>query len=130
MIFKHRIELLGKLGRYMLSDETLWIEAKQKAYVENGWFIPEFVELATKNIAENFLKNDKLTEWIAHYNPHSDRYVNPKFRPLTVGVVMAGNIPLVGFHDFLSVFVSGHKAIIKPSSKDKALINHLVEVLI
>src|SRR6266496_4459323 len=130
MILKHRIDLLSRLGVYMLGDETLWIEAKQKAYLENAWFIPEFVELAIKNIAENFLKNNKLTEWTAHYNFHADRYADSKLAPLSVGIVMAGNIPLVGFHDFLSVLVSGHKAIIKPSSKDKALINHLVGILI
>ena len=42
---------------------------------------------------------------------------------------MAGNIPLVGFHDLLSVFISGHKAVIKPSSKDEVLIKELAEVL-
>jgi hypothetical protein len=130
MILKHRIDLLSRLGGYILSDESLWIEAKQQAYLENGWFIPEFVELAIKNIAENFLKNNKLTEWTAHYSPDHDNYRDSKFKPLTVGIVMAGNIPLVGFHDFLSVFIRGHKAMVKPSSKDKVLINHLVEILI
>jgi hypothetical protein len=43
---------------------------------------------------------------------------------------MAGNIPLVGFHDFLSVFISGHTAVIKPSSKDEILIKHIVAELI
>ena len=43
---------------------------------------------------------------------------------------MAGNIPLVGFHDFLCVFISGHKATIKASSKDEILIKHLIEKLI
>ena len=47
--------------------------------------------------------------------------------PRTIGIIMAGNIPLVGFHDFLCVFISGHKAVIKPSSKDQVLIKHLVE---
>jgi len=42
---------------------------------------------------------------------------------------MAGNIPLVGFHDFLCVFMSGHKSLIKPSSKDQVLIKHLVEIM-
>jgi hypothetical protein len=125
MILKHRINLLSKLGDYMLSDDILWKEAKQKAFLENGWFIPEFVELAAKNIAENFLKTDKLIEWIAHYKPQTSN-----FKPQTIGIVMAGNIPLVGFHDFLSVFASGHKAAIKPSSKDKILITHLIESLI
>jgi hypothetical protein len=51
-------------------------------------------------------------------------------QPKKVGLVMAGNIPLVGFHDFLSVFISGHIAVIKPSSKDEILIKHIVEELI
>jgi hypothetical protein len=42
---------------------------------------------------------------------------------------MAGNIPLVGFHDFLCVFITGHYAVIKPSSKDVVLIRHLVQKL-
>jgi hypothetical protein len=114
----------------MLGDNILWKQAKQNASWENGWFIPEFVELAVKNIAENFLKEDLLTNWIAHYqhHRHSSGSANPA--PRTIGIVMAGNIPLVGFHDFLSVFISGHRATIKPSSKDQILINHLIETLI
>ena len=81
---------------------------KQKASHENGWFIPEFVDLATENIAKKFLKEDKLDKWSAHYQIQT---VNP--RPQRIGIVMAGNIPLVGFHDLLSVFISGHKAVIK-----------------
>ncbi len=43
---------------------------------------------------------------------------------------MAGNIPLVGFHDFLCVFISGHRSLIKPSSKDEVLIKHLAGKMI
>jgi hypothetical protein len=130
MILQHRIELLRRLGNYMLGDAVLWKQEKQKASLENGWFIPEFVELAVKNIAENFLTRDSLANWIAQYNYHRADLENPSFKPRTVGIVMAGNIPLVGFHDFLAVFISGHKTTIKPSSKDQALINHLTETLI
>jgi len=49
--------------------------------------------------------------------------------PVTVGVTMAGNIPLVGFHDWLTVFVSGHRQLIKPSGKDSILIRHIIEIL-
>ena len=56
-----------------------------------------------------------------HY--HIDDNIEPK----NVGVVMAGNIPLVGFHDFLCVFISGHIQTIKLSSKDDVLLKHLVE---
>lgn len=124
MILQDRIGLLRRLGNYMLSDDVRWEQAKKKAFLQNVWFIPEFVELATKNIAEKFLREDELIDWVAHYN------IKPLIsEPKRVGIVMAGNIPLVGFHDLLSVFISGHIAIIKPSSKDEVLIKQLVDVL-
>ena len=124
MILQDRIDLLKRLGNYMLSDDVRWKEARQKASLQNGWFIPEFVELATENIAKKFLKEDELIKWSAHY-----KIQTLNSRPQKIGIVMAGNIPLVGFHDLLSVFISGHKAVIKPSSKDEVLIKQLVEVL-
>ena len=66
---------------------------RQKASLENSWFIPEFVELATQNIAKKFLKEEKLIQWSAHYKIQS-----VKARPKKIGIVMAGNIPLVGLH--------------------------------
>lgn len=124
MILQHRINLLSKLGTYMQSEDPSWRDAKQRASAQNGWFIPEFVELAIKNIAENFLSAGRLKEWTAYYNvaPHI-------LRPRNVGIVMAGNIPLVGFHDLLSVFISGHRAIVKSSSKDEVLTKHISDVL-
>jgi len=124
MILQRRLDWLSKLGNYLLSNEPAWEEAKHKASVQNGWFIPEFVSLAIKNIAENFLKKESLDNWITSYHLLS-AIPNPK----SIGIVMAGNIPLVGFHDFLCVFVSGHKSVIKTSSKDEILIKHLVNVL-
>ena len=124
MILDERIDWLSKLGNYMLGNSSAWKEAKQKAYVENGWFTPEFTELAVRNIAENYLKPDHLHKWAAHYNVGGSP-TNAR----TVGVVMAGNIPLVGFHDFLSVFISGHRALIKLSSKDRALLKHLLSIV-
>jgi hypothetical protein len=125
MQLEKRKELLVRLGQYMLSDEVSWENAKHKAYLENNWFIPEFVQLATENIAKNYLQQNKLDLLFDRYKLSSK---NPY--PKKVGIVMAGNIPLVGFHDFLSVFISGHSAYIKASSKDEALIKHLVEKLI
>jgi Acyl-CoA reductase (LuxC) len=139
MILNDRIQLLSKLGDYLLSENSEWQKAKQKAFFENGWFIPEFIDLATKNIADNFLRKEKLAAWVSHYarQPRESFAASPgapvedsSKEPRTVGIVMAGNIPLVGFHDFLSVFASGHKMAMKASSKDKILIKHLVDVLI
>ena len=134
MNLQERINLLSRLGEYIQSDNKEWQEAKEKASWGNGWFIPEFVELATKNIATAFLQKDALTEWVNRYSQHPADNL-PIFRqaqdekPKTVGIVMAGNIPLVGFHDMLCVFIAGHKANIKVSSKDKELIKHLVNTL-
>jgi hypothetical protein len=124
MNLQQRIVLLNRLGEYILQDTDNWQAAKQKASYQNAWFTPEFIELATRNIALAFLQKDKLTAWAQQYNLPTE---NPS--PKNVGIVMAGNIPLVGFHDFLCVFISGHRQTIKPSSKDDVLIKHLVQQL-
>lgn len=124
MILQERIILLGRLGQYMLEASEEWQEVKNRAYRENQWFIPEFVDRSVENIARQFLNPSFLQNWAAAYQV-PDRQMHPK----NVGVVMAGNIPLVGFHDFLCVFVSGHIATLKTSSKDEVLIKHLVKKL-
>jgi len=123
MNLQQRIELLTRLGNYMLSDDPAWQQVKERASHENGWFIPEFIGLATRNIAESFLKKDILERWTTGYMIQPGDNDKPKL----VGIVMAGNIPLVGFHDLLCVFIAGHKALIKPSSKDATLIKHIAE---
>lgn len=121
-----RIELLVKLGQYLKGKNDNWQEIKQKASVANGWFLPEFIDLSIKNIVTRFLQKDTLENWIAQYPRIKDVNNQPKI----VGIVMAGNIPLVGFHDFLCVFIAGHRALIKASSKDEVLIKHIVGKLI
>jgi hypothetical protein len=120
-----RQELLVQLGNYMQSKDEQWQQVKHKAYIENHWFAPEFIELAISTIVKNFLQPHQLERLASQYQIPGE---NPN--PKKVGVVMAGNIPLVGFHDLLCVFLSGHYAMVKPSSKDQALITHLVKKLI
>lgn len=124
MNLQQRIVLLNRLGEYILQDNDNWQEAKQKASSQNSWFTPEFIDLATQNIALAFLQKDKLTAWAQQYKIPTENTA-----PKNVGIIMAGNIPLVGFHDFLCVFITGHRQTIKPSSKDEALIKHLVQQL-
>ncbi|MES2411440.1 MAG: acyl-CoA reductase [Bacteroidota bacterium] len=88
----------------------------------NGWFTPEQVYFAVESWAKA-LKEDNLNEWLASYD-----FSNVKSK--TVGLILAGNIPLVGFHDFLSVVISGHKALVKTSSNDQHLIKFLANYLI
>lgn len=124
MILQDRILLMAKLGDYLKENTDEYQAVKQRASRENPWFIPEFIELASENIASCFLQKDKLENWAAAYNVPSE-----EARQKNVGVVMAGNIPMVGFHDMLSVFISGHRCTIKLSSKDEILIKHLVNKL-
>jgi hypothetical protein len=125
MYLQQRLDLLERLRKYILSDAEQWLNVIEKAHWENGWFTPEFTNLAANNISNQFLASHRLTEWISGYNVPAV-IDNPK----TVGLVMPGNIPMVGFHDFLCVFVSGHKQTIKLSSKDQNLLRHLAEQLI
>ena len=121
MKLQNRIKLLQQLGNYLQDNTDEWQEIKQKAFQQNNWFTPEFINLAVKNITEQFLQEDKLNTWASHY--HLDDNIGGK----NIGIVMAGNIPLVGFHDFVCVFINGHGQTIKLSSKDDILLKHLVQ---
>lgn len=116
-----RILLMTKLGQYLSSNDENLIESIDSAFRANGWFTPEFVKLSLDNIAQYFLKEEALSNWIAQYPKIASDQVSPK----NVGIVMAGNIPLVGFHDFLCGFISGHRLKIKLSSKDTVLWQHI-----
>lgn len=125
MNVQQRLDLLEKLGNYILSDAPQWQEAREKAWRENPWFIPEFVTKATTAIAHNYLQREVLEQAVSLYQiPPEPEH------PRTVGIVMAGNIPLVGFHDFCCTFLSGHRMRLKPSSKDNVLLRHLVDKMV
>lgn len=124
MNLQQRIYLLSRLGDYILSNPPDWRQVVERAGYENGWFIPEFVDSAAQNIANSFLNSEKLAQWTDE-NHVPDTPVSPK----KTGIIMAGNIPLVGFHDWLSVFISGHYAVVKPSTRDSLLIKHLVQLI-
>jgi hypothetical protein len=119
-----RIDLMAALGNYLLSDDAEWKAAKQKAFEKNGWFTLEFIDHAVKNIVTEFLDKEKLENWARTY------FLDDNISPRNVGVVMAGNIPLVGFHDFLAIFISGHKQTIKLSAKDDVLLKHITGKLL
>lgn len=125
MNLEQRIQILAQLGEYIKSGSPAWEQAKHRAHAENGWFIPEFIDGAVQQIVTEFLQKDKLTAWVAKYQLPQEQPA-----PKKVGVIMAGNIPLVGFHDMLSVFISGHRQLIKTSSRDETLLKHLVNHMI
>jgi len=87
----------------------------------NPWFTPDFIHKALYGITY-MLKEEKLEKWISNYQLNNENKRN-------IGIIMAGNIPLVGFHDLLSVLLSGNLAIIKLSHNDDLLIPYIVNLL-
>lgn len=90
---------------------------------ENAWFTPAFVRFSMDKLAGAFLQEQKLRDWLSAYP------ALPVPAPKTIGLTMAGNIPMVGFHDLLCVYMSGHRAKVKLSSKDAVLMRMLAERL-
>ncbi|HVE60970.1 MAG TPA: hypothetical protein VNA26_04075, partial [Chitinophagaceae bacterium] len=111
MNLKERIKLLVQLGEYMTSNADEWQTTKQKAFAQNNWFTIPFIGLAAKNIASEFLQENQLQTLAKKYEIPEN-----KNSPKKIGLVLAGNIPMVGFHDLLCVFITGHHAYIKTSS--------------
>ena len=116
-----RINLLAQLGDYMLSADAGWDEVKETAVQRNSWFNRESIDISIRNIVKAYLDPALLKKWIEGYTLPA--------APRKVGIVMAGNIPLVGFHDFLCGYLSGHHLLLKLSSKDAVLLQALIAKL-
>ncbi|HNW70543.1 MAG TPA: acyl-CoA reductase [Bacteroidales bacterium] len=99
-------------------------EAVDNSMIHNGYFTKQNIFLALNSIAI-MLEKDKIKKWIHHYEPLFKTTSNP----CKVGVVLAGNIPIVGFHDFLCVLVSGNIFMGKLSQNDRYLLPAIAEVL-
>lgn len=116
-----KVAALVRLREYLASDEPALLKAKEQAFQANGWFTPASIDNAIQNICQYFLDETLLGQWMATY-PQLGMHI-----PRTVGIVAAGNIPLVSFHDWLCGFVSGHKVKMKLSGKDTILMTHILE---
>lgn len=90
----------------------------------NGWYTPDNVYFSIQSWAKA-LKKENLDHWLSVYD-----FSNFEKKQKTVGLILAGNIPLVGFHDFLTVLISGHKVLVKTSSNDQMLLPFLANYLI
>jgi hypothetical protein len=123
MNLEDRINAFEKLGEYLSAIDKAALHALiEKARNENAWFTEDSIIYALKGL-EKYLNGESLRQWTSNYNLTG-------VKPSVVAVIMAGNVPLVGFQDFLSVLISGHSILIKPSSKDSVLANHLAQKLI
>lgn len=94
----------------------------QLSQSHNGWYTPENVYFSIQSWAKT-LTEENLGKWLSVYNFN-------EVKPKNIGLILAGNIPLVGFHDFLSVLISGHNVLIKTSSNDQFLLPFLAKYII
>ena len=122
MILEKRINafvnLAEEIDRILKSNNP---EFYRKIQDENNWFTQDNIQLSLRGI-KRWLTSESLNKWAFNYNLENKLYKR-------VGVIMAGNIPLVGFHDLLSILISGHCALIKPSSQDSVLLKWILEKL-
>jgi len=128
---KERIDSFSELGQ-ILRDSLDGKNSRYSSYLEklisnqhfkNGWSTPGNVFMAIKANADE-LTYENLAKWTSRYSA-LDSFASS----MNIGVVMAGNIPLVGFHDFLSVLITGNRLIAKASSKDPDLIVFISNIL-
>ena len=127
MTLQARIKAFSDLGLYLNAVENqaeieLWAD---RASHQNNWFTVENTKKSLKIIADYYLQEDFLTQWTELYEiPDKPKTVK------SVGVIMAGNIPAVGFHDMMTIVLSGHVCMAKLSSQDSFLMTTLIEKLL
>jgi hypothetical protein len=127
MTLQARIKAFVQLGAF-LKDEKNKEEIEfwtYKARSENNWFTVENTQKALKTIADYYLDETLLENWVSLY----DIVDKPQITK-SIGVIMAGNIPAVGFHDLLSIVISGHVCVAKLSSQDTVLMTNLINKLL
>ncbi|WP_438711909.1 acyl-CoA reductase [Aquimarina muelleri] len=139
MLLNDRVNAFSELGKFLsqfkttgyekvnsvLCNQDFFEEMSQKidtAVHHNGWFTKENILFSLKQWG-NALTKENLDNWLSSYSL-------TKNKAKTIGTIMAGNIPLVGFHDFLSVLISGNKILVKQSSNDNQLLPFLSTYLI
>lgn len=120
-----RRNVLVRLGKYLSdnTDEEISVVV-EKAFVENPWFTPDDTRRAIAAISDQYLTKDAL-EYL------TDKYkMDDQVMPCRVALIPAGNIPLVGWHDVMCCFLTGHKAVIKLSEKDTVLMQFMISKIV
>ncbi len=130
MHLSDRIHTFAALGQWLLDpqNQSELADIAYRAQSKNPWFTPENVHNALTTIAVQILDTDTLIAWTVDAGLANEPAANPN--PQAIGVVMAGNIPAVGFHDLLCVLMSGHRLLAKLSSQDFVLIEFLIKKII
>lgn len=117
VVVKSVVEIFSELGKRLsgfgLDEESRSVEVR--AVAENEWFSSRDIRYAVNAICSEMLNAEKIEKWLSHY---PDVAISEAKR---VAIIMAGNIPLVGFFDLMCVLASGNIPFVKPSSKDRVL---------
>lgn len=125
MQLQNKVDILVELGVFLTSDEdTLHTAIRQAKYI-NPWFTGANVQTSFKNLQSAFLNHEVLKNFIQYYHLNDNAPITQK----TVGIVCAGNLPLVGFHDFLITFLTGHNILLKLSEKDTILFELVLDFI-
>ena len=109
----------------VLHNETFFdafVDLIHLSQSHNGWYTPEQVYFSIQSWAEA-LTDESLSQWLSNYDLEKNKTKN-------VALILAGNIPLVGFHDFLSVLITGNNVLVKTSSNDQHLLPFLAKYII
>src|SRR5688572_20344430 len=114
------LKSLQPLREYLLSGDPALQDVIEKAHANNPWFTPEFIRHALTAIGNEYLDAKKVRNW-------SITYQTEDVPSKKVAIIMAGNVPLVGFHDLICVLSSGHRAMIKLSEKDSILPRFIID---
>ncbi|MEZ4971225.1 MAG: acyl-CoA reductase [Flavobacteriaceae bacterium] len=114
---KNKNQIDGNSHAWFIKLDEILVVAEH----HNGWFTPDNVLYSLENWAQ-LLSPAPLESWLSAYDME-------KNRTKTVALIMAGNIPLVGFHDFLSTLITGNRALVKLSSNDKVLLPFIAQYL-
>ena len=113
----------GARIKAVLEDKSdRFLSVLQQAEAENRWFTQE-AQLQALSYWANQLVEAQLTDWLSAYPLDQN---GPTKR---IALILAGNIPLVGFHDLLCSLVAGHQVLVKLSSQDRRLLPFLVGLL-
>ena len=123
MNLKDRISLFSILGEQIKIDSQAFFgDAISNAQILNPWFSKSNIDTAISSISI-LLEKENLISWLSDYSIKEKEIK-------TILLIMAGNIPFVGFHDLLCVLISGNKAVIKMSSKDNVLMKTIIDRII
>lgn len=110
-------DFLEKNPEIYSENDKEFLAVLRRSHHENPWFTLENQKFALHQWAD-LLKRENIEQWLSAYKPSK--------KEKKVGLILAGNIPLVGFHDVISVILSQHKALIKLSSKDRLMLPFLL----